>query len=55
MPQLNPAPWFLIFLFTWIFFLAVMPGKIMSYLLNNAPTPKNAQKSKVAPWNWPWT
>nr|AIZ03213.1 ATP synthase F0 subunit 8 [Mobula munkiana]AOY35849.1 ATPase subunit 8 [Mobula munkiana] len=55
MPQLNPSPWFLIFLFAWLFFLVIMPGKVMSYLFNNNPTTKSTQKSKPTPWNWPWT
>nr|YP_009029802.1 ATP synthase F0 subunit 8 [Gymnura poecilura]AHY81153.1 ATP synthase F0 subunit 8 [Gymnura poecilura] len=54
MPQLNPAPWFMIFLFVWTFFLTTMPGKIMTFSLNDSPTPKNIQKPKMAPWNWPW-
>nr|YP_010959164.1 ATP synthase F0 subunit 8 [Urolophus aurantiacus]WND64991.1 ATP synthase F0 subunit 8 [Urolophus aurantiacus] len=55
MPQLNPSPWFLIFLFTWLFFLATMPTKVVHHLFNNPPTTKNIQKSKPTPWNWPWT
>nr|YP_007026385.1 ATP synthase F0 subunit 8 [Telatrygon zugei]AFV48247.1 ATP synthase F0 subunit 8 [Telatrygon zugei] len=55
MPQLNPNPWFLIFLFTWTFFLIILPGKVTSYLLNNNPTTKDIQKPKPTPWNWPWT
>nr|AIZ03109.1 ATP synthase F0 subunit 8 [Rhinoptera steindachneri] len=54
MPQLNPSPWFLIFLFAWLFFLIVMPDKVMSYIFNNNPTTKSTQKSKPTPWNWPW-
>nr|YP_009160421.1 ATP synthase F0 subunit 8 [Urogymnus dalyensis]AIY56263.1 ATP synthase F0 subunit 8 [Urogymnus dalyensis] len=54
MPQLNPNPWFMIFLFAWTFFLLLMPGKIMSYMFNNCPTTKNTQKPKSTPWNWPW-
>nr|QZL31462.1 ATP synthase F0 subunit 8 [Urobatis jamaicensis] len=55
MPQLNPSPWFLIFLFAWMFFLIIMPSKVMMHRFNNLPTPKNTQKSKPTPWNWPWT
>nr|YP_009024599.1 ATP synthase F0 subunit 8 [Rhinobatos schlegelii]AHN05788.1 ATP synthase F0 subunit 8 [Rhinobatos schlegelii] len=55
MPQLNPNPWFLIFLFSWLFFLIMMPQKVTSYLFNNNPTLKNIKKLKPEPWNWPWT
>nr|WNH23211.1 ATP synthase F0 subunit 8 [Isistius brasiliensis] len=55
MPQLNPHPWFAILMFTWIFFLLVMPKKVMTHLFNNNPTPKSAEKPKPEPWNWPWT
>nr|YP_009059588.1 ATP synthase F0 subunit 8 [Zapteryx exasperata]AIN79082.1 ATP synthase F0 subunit 8 [Zapteryx exasperata] len=55
MPQLNPNPWFLIFLFSWVFLLTILPQKVISYMLNNNPTPKSTKKSKPEPWNWPWT
>nr|YP_010578471.1 ATP synthase F0 subunit 8 [Acroteriobatus blochii]UZP16465.1 ATPase subunit 8 [Acroteriobatus blochii] len=55
MPQLNPSPWFLIFLFAWLFFLIILPKKVTSYLFNNNPMPKSVEKSKPEPWNWPWT
>nr|YP_010954579.1 ATP synthase F0 subunit 8 [Fluvitrygon signifer]WMW14041.1 ATP synthase F0 subunit 8 [Fluvitrygon signifer] len=55
MPQLNPNPWFMVFLFTWLFFLLLMPGKLTSYLFANHPTTKNTQMPKPSPWNWPWT
>nr|QZL31465.1 ATP synthase F0 subunit 8 [Urobatis halleri] len=54
MPQLNPNPWFLIFLFAWTFFLIIMPAKVMSHLPNNLPTTKSTQKAEPSPWNWPW-
>nr|QZL30458.1 ATP synthase F0 subunit 8 [Paratrygon ajereba]QZL30609.1 ATP synthase F0 subunit 8 [Paratrygon ajereba]QZL30612.1 ATP synthase F0 subunit 8 [Paratrygon ajereba]QZL30615.1 ATP synthase F0 subunit 8 [Paratrygon ajereba]QZL30618.1 ATP synthase F0 subunit 8 [Paratrygon ajereba] len=54
MPQLNPNPWFPIFLFTWLFFLIIMPNKVMSHLLNNNIA-ENTQKPQPTPWNWPWS
>nr|QZL30507.1 ATP synthase F0 subunit 8 [Paratrygon sp. p FPM-2021]QZL30513.1 ATP synthase F0 subunit 8 [Paratrygon sp. p FPM-2021] len=54
MPQLNPNPWFLTFLFTWLFFLTIMPNKVMSHLFNNNIT-ENTQKPQPTPWNWPWS
>nr|YP_009158778.1 ATP synthase F0 subunit 8 [Dipturus trachyderma]AHJ61109.1 ATP synthase F0 subunit 8 [Dipturus argentinensis]AKP18574.1 ATPase subunit 8 [Dipturus trachyderma] len=55
MPQLSLNPWFLIFLFSWLFFLIVLPHKLTSYLLNYSPAPKNTEKQKPEPWNWPWS
>nr|YP_010385301.1 ATP synthase F0 subunit 8 [Squatina aculeata]UAV85060.1 ATP synthase F0 subunit 8 [Squatina aculeata]UPM52002.1 ATP synthase F0 subunit 8 [Squatina aculeata] len=55
MPQLNPSPWFLILMFSWIFFLVVLPKKVTKHSFNDKPTPKNTEKLKPEPWNWPWT
>nr|WNH19024.1 ATP synthase F0 subunit 8 [Mustelus norrisi] len=54
MPQLNPNPWFLILLFSWIVFLTILPNKVMNYLFNNDPTLKSTEKPKPNPWIWPW-
>nr|YP_010016374.1 ATP synthase F0 subunit 8 [Odontaspis ferox]QOI73760.1 ATP synthase F0 subunit 8 [Odontaspis ferox]QTJ25351.1 ATP synthase F0 subunit 8 [Odontaspis ferox] len=55
MPQLNPHPWFIMFLFSWMIFLTILPKKVMNYTFNNNPTLKNIEKSKPKPWNWPWS
>nr|NP_395457.1 ATP synthase F0 subunit 8 [Heterodontus francisci]CAC84216.1 ATPase subunit 8 [Heterodontus francisci] len=55
MPQLNPHPWFSILLFSWIIFLMILPNKVMKHSFNNNPLPKNTEKLKPQPWNWPWT
>nr|WNH19661.1 ATP synthase F0 subunit 8 [Derichthys serpentinus] len=54
MPQLNPAPWFAILVFSWIVFLTIVPTKVMGHIFNNEPNPKTAEKPKQGPWNWPW-
>nr|YP_009243399.1 ATP synthase F0 subunit 8 [Loxodon macrorhinus]AMR55871.1 ATP synthase F0 subunit 8 [Loxodon macrorhinus] len=54
MPQLNPNPWFLILLFSWIVFLTILPNKVMNHLYNNDLTLKSTEKPKPDPWNWPW-
>nr|YP_913657.1 ATP synthase F0 subunit 8 [Pseudohomaloptera leonardi]BAF41718.1 ATPase subunit 8 [Pseudohomaloptera leonardi] len=54
MPQLNPAPWFAILLFSWAIFLTIIPTKVMGHILPNEPTPVNTQMHKTEPWNWPW-
>nr|BAK42074.1 ATPase subunit 8 [Ctenolucius hujeta] len=53
MPQLNPAPWFAIFMFSWLIFLLI-PSKILKYTFSNDPSPLHAEKPKTEPWNWPW-
>nr|YP_005087612.1 ATP synthase F0 subunit 8 [Sundasalanx sp. Chao Phraya]BAL43691.1 ATPase subunits 8 [Sundasalanx sp. Chao Phraya] len=54
MPQLNPAPWFAIFIFTWLVFLTVIPPKVMAHTFNNEPNTMGAEKATPEPWNWPW-
>nr|YP_009019223.1 ATP synthase subunit 8 [Achirus lineatus]AFC88420.1 ATP synthase subunit 8 [Achirus lineatus] len=54
MPQLNPAPWLLIFLTTWLIFLTLIPTKIMKFTFPSHPTPKSKQATKTTPFNWPW-
>nr|WNH37401.1 ATP synthase F0 subunit 8 [Apristurus kampae] len=54
MPQLNPSPWFLILLFSWVVFFIILPSKVMKYTYNNEPALKNTEKPKPAPWTWPW-
>nr|YP_010944702.1 ATP synthase F0 subunit 8 [Fowleria isostigma]WMC20786.1 ATP synthase F0 subunit 8 [Fowleria isostigma] len=54
MPQLNPAPWFMILVFSWLVFLTVIPPKILAHTFPNEPTSQAVQKPKTDPWNWPW-
>nr|YP_010169223.1 ATP synthase F0 subunit 8 [Sardinella zunasi]QRZ03096.1 ATP synthase F0 subunit 8 [Sardinella zunasi] len=54
MPQLNPAPWFAILVFSWLIFLTVIPPKVMAHNFNNEPTTAGAGKAKPEPWTWPW-
>nr|YP_008593747.1 ATP synthase F0 subunit 8 [Pomatomus saltatrix]BAN83091.1 ATPase subunit 8 [Pomatomus saltatrix] len=54
MPQLDPAPWLSILLFSWLVFLTVLPPKVMAHNFPNEPTPKSADKPKGEAWNWPW-
>nr|YP_010034177.1 ATP synthase F0 subunit 8 [Paramesotriton aurantius]QOW83716.1 ATP synthase F0 subunit 8 [Paramesotriton aurantius]WAK99343.1 ATP synthase F0 subunit 8 [Paramesotriton aurantius] len=55
MPQLNPGPWFTIFLMSWIIYLVILTAKISNFNFQNEPTPQNTKKEKTQPWNWPWT
>nr|YP_010257617.1 ATP synthase F0 subunit 8 [Jaydia carinatus]QKV48961.1 ATP synthase F0 subunit 8 [Jaydia carinatus]QVY58575.1 ATP synthase F0 subunit 8 [Jaydia carinatus] len=54
MPQLNPAPWLMILVFSWLVFLTVIPPKIIAHSFPNEPTSQAAQKPKTESWNWPW-
>nr|NP_795850.1 ATP synthase F0 subunit 8 [Opisthoproctus soleatus]BAC58255.1 ATPase subunits 8 [Opisthoproctus soleatus] len=54
MPQLNPAPWFIILVFSWLVFLVVLPPKVLSHTPTNQPDALNTQKPKPEPWDWPW-
>nr|YP_009489404.1 ATP synthase F0 subunit 8 [Anomaloglossus surinamensis]AWG47104.1 ATP synthase F0 subunit 8 [Anomaloglossus surinamensis] len=53
MPQLDPSPWFFIFLFSWTTFLIFSTLKTSKYTFPNDPFNlyhKNGNK----PWSWPW-
>nr|BBH37023.1 ATPase subunit 8 [Valenciennea longipinnis]BBH37036.1 ATPase subunit 8 [Valenciennea longipinnis] len=54
MPQLNPAPWFAILVFSWLVFLTIVVPKTLSHTFPNEPAPKSTQVPKTEPWNWPW-
>nr|YP_010960261.1 ATP synthase F0 subunit 8 [Sternoptyx obscura]WNG77901.1 ATP synthase F0 subunit 8 [Sternoptyx obscura]WNH23158.1 ATP synthase F0 subunit 8 [Sternoptyx obscura] len=53
MPQLDPAPWLSILLFTWLVFMAIIPSKVLGHEFPNEPT-LNTEKVKTKSWNWPW-
>nr|YP_009681643.1 ATP synthase F0 subunit 8 [Sicyopterus eudentatus]QDP13063.1 ATP synthase F0 subunit 8 [Sicyopterus eudentatus]QDP13076.1 ATP synthase F0 subunit 8 [Sicyopterus eudentatus]QDP13089.1 ATP synthase F0 subunit 8 [Sicyopterus eudentatus]QDP13102.1 ATP synthase F0 subunit 8 [Sicyopterus eudentatus] len=54
MPQLNPAPWFAILVFSWLVFLTIAVPKVLNYTFPNEPTPQSTQVPKTDPWTWPW-
>nr|ABV68592.1 ATP synthase 8 [Cobitis sp. MP-2007b] len=54
MPQLNPAPWFMILLFSWLVFLIIIPTKVLNHVFPNEPTPLSMEERKAQPWDWPW-
>nr|YP_002265631.1 ATP synthase F0 subunit 8 [Chilomycterus reticulatus]WMI34940.1 ATP synthase F0 subunit 8 [Chilomycterus reticulatus]WNH18621.1 ATP synthase F0 subunit 8 [Chilomycterus schoepfii]BAG72064.1 ATPase subunit 8 [Chilomycterus reticulatus]BDD17443.1 ATP synthase F0 subunit 8 [Chilomycterus reticulatus] len=54
MPQLNPAPWFAILVFSWLVFLTILPPKILAHSFPNEPTTQSAEKPKTESWTWPW-
>nr|YP_009685508.1 ATP synthase F0 subunit 8 [Pachypanchax playfairii]QDS02600.1 ATP synthase F0 subunit 8 [Pachypanchax playfairii]UPT34500.1 ATP synthase F0 subunit 8 [Pachypanchax playfairii] len=54
MPQLNPAPWFMLMIFSWLVFTTVIPPKVMGHAFPNDAAPKTTKKTETSPWNWPW-
>nr|QUB02925.1 ATP synthase F0 subunit 8 [Parachiloglanis hodgarti] len=54
MPQLNPAPWFAILMFSWLIFLTVIPNKVLSHKFTNEIITLDSEKLKSNTWNWPW-
>nr|YP_010041661.1 ATP synthase F0 subunit 8 [Scincella reevesii]QPB14675.1 ATP synthase F0 subunit 8 [Scincella reevesii] len=54
MPQLNPSPWFLILLLSWITLLIIFKTKILLSTQPNNPTTPNLMAHHTAPWIWPW-
>nr|YP_008815551.1 ATP synthase F0 subunit 8 [Scleropages jardinii]AGY95385.1 ATP synthase F0 subunit 8 [Scleropages jardinii]UNI92166.1 ATP synthase F0 subunit 8 [Scleropages jardinii]UNI92179.1 ATP synthase F0 subunit 8 [Scleropages jardinii]UNI92192.1 ATP synthase F0 subunit 8 [Scleropages jardinii] len=55
MPQLNPAPWLLVMLFSWLVLLTVIPPKITSLYFMNEPLSQAIKKHPLMTWNWPWS
>nr|YP_008993055.1 ATP synthase F0 subunit 8 [Cynoglossus quadrilineatus]AFB71238.1 ATP synthase subunit 8 [Cynoglossus quadrilineatus] len=53
MPQLNPGPWLLIWLSSWLIFLLTIPPLVLKFKTNN-PLNTNQTTNPVNPWNWPW-
>nr|YP_009991912.1 ATP synthase F0 subunit 8 [Nothocercus nigrocapillus]QNN84786.1 ATP synthase F0 subunit 8 [Nothocercus nigrocapillus] len=55
MPQLNPHPWFLIMISSWLIFLLIMQPKTSSAYLTNHPSSKTKPIHMPPSWSWPWT
>nr|BBA12801.1 ATPase subunit 8 [Kraemeria cunicularia] len=54
MPQLNPAPWFYILVFSWLVILTLVIPKVNAHLSTNSPHPQSTKIPKTTPWAWPW-
>nr|BDB39379.1 ATPase subunit 8 [Tridentiger kuroiwae]BDB39392.1 ATPase subunit 8 [Tridentiger kuroiwae] len=54
MPQLNPSPWFIILVFSWLVFLTIVVPKTLNHTFPNEPTLQSTQTLKTNPWHWPW-
>nr|UMB51035.1 ATP synthase F0 subunit 8 [Pipa arrabali] len=53
MPQLDPGPWFMILLSSWLILL-ILPPKVTNHHSFNEPATQSTEKPKPSPWNWPW-
>nr|YP_009388954.1 ATP synthase F0 subunit 8 [Gonatodes albogularis]BAX77888.1 ATPase subunit 8 [Gonatodes albogularis] len=51
MPQLNPAPWFFMFLTTWIILLALIAPKLLH--LHQPLQPTTIHTTPPLNWLWP--
>nr|QOD97821.1 ATP synthase F0 subunit 8 [Alopecoenas beccarii] len=54
MPQLNPHPWFLTMLLSWLTYSLIIQPKLLSFTPTNSPSNKTLTV-KTTPWSWPWT
>ncbi|YP_007624284.1 ATP synthase F0 subunit 8 (mitochondrion) [Balearica regulorum] len=55
MPQLNPNPWFLIMLTSWLTFSLIIQPKLLPFTPTNSPSSSPTMTTKTTPWTWPWT
>nr|BBH37296.1 ATPase subunit 8 [Gobiodon erythrospilus] len=55
MPQLNPAPWFMIMAFSWLVFATIVVPKTLAHTFPNDPVPQSPQALKTESWTWPWS
>nr|ACN89885.1 ATP synthase F0 subunit 8 [Polydactylus sexfilis]WNH20546.1 ATP synthase F0 subunit 8 [Polydactylus sexfilis] len=55
MPQLNPSPWFYIFMTSWLVLLTVVFPKTLNHTFSNEPALQNTQETKRGTWLWPWS
>nr|YP_009744366.1 ATP synthase F0 subunit 8 [Cynoglossus roulei]QIE13320.1 ATP synthase subunit 8 [Cynoglossus roulei]QNO35767.1 ATP synthase F0 subunit 8 [Cynoglossus roulei] len=53
MPQLNPGPWLLIWLSSWLIFLLTIPPLVIMFKPMNSPI-KSLTHFLPDPWYWPW-
>nr|QWE36868.1 ATP synthase F0 subunit 8 [Labidesthes sicculus]QWE37245.1 ATP synthase F0 subunit 8 [Labidesthes sicculus] len=54
MPQLNPSPWFVILVFSWLVFAIVLPPKVLAHIFPNELTSQSTEKPQTESWTWPW-
>nr|YP_009113695.1 ATP synthase F0 subunit 8 [Aratinga solstitialis]YP_010937472.1 ATP synthase F0 subunit 8 [Aratinga maculata]AFR33934.1 ATP synthase F0 subunit 8 [Aratinga solstitialis]QDP17048.1 ATP synthase F0 subunit 8 [Aratinga solstitialis]WKW95481.1 ATP synthase F0 subunit 8 [Aratinga maculata] len=55
MPQLNPNPWLLIMIMSWLTFSLIFQPKTLSFTSTNPPINKAPTTTKTHSWTWPWS
>ncbi|YP_009340710.1 ATP synthase F0 subunit 8 (mitochondrion) [Eublepharis macularius] len=53
MPQLNPTPWFMIMMFSWVY-LTIITSPLLQTELPNTITNNMKTNSSYTYWHWPW-
>nr|YP_003457217.1 ATP synthase F0 subunit 8 [Cryptopsaras couesii]BAI77265.1 ATPase subunit 8 [Cryptopsaras couesii] len=54
MPQLSPAPWLGIFMFSWFCLLLGKIPTIMGHTYPNGVDPELKSTPSESKWTWPW-
>nr|YP_044730.1 ATP synthase F0 subunit 8 [Shinisaurus crocodilurus]BAD24780.1 ATPase subunit 8 [Shinisaurus crocodilurus] len=54
MPQLNPAPWLLILIMSWLTLLLLYLTKTTNFSNTYTPSIFQTVNHKASPWAWPW-
>nr|BBH37114.1 ATPase subunit 8 [Eviota ocellifer] len=52
MPQLNPAPWFNILVFSWLVLVTIIIPKTLNRTSPNHLSPQSSEPLKTEPWLW---
>nr|YP_010234467.1 ATP synthase F0 subunit 8 [Pedioplanis laticeps]QTA72633.1 ATP synthase F0 subunit 8 [Pedioplanis laticeps] len=52
MPQLNPSPWFLVYLLAWLTFILLLNKTLKTY--PKFSTLQHNQNLLHHAWTWPW-
>nr|ANH55775.1 ATP synthase F0 subunit 8 [Grandisonia alternans] len=53
MPQLNPNPWFLIMILSWVILMTITLPKTIKHKPTNPISQQTLEKQTMT-WNWPW-
>nr|YP_009003487.1 ATP synthase F0 subunit 8 [Caecilia gracilis]AGZ18903.1 ATP synthase F0 subunit 8 [Caecilia gracilis] len=53
MPQMSPAPWFMVLIASWAILLMILM-KTIKHEPTNPPSATKNYTHPSAPWTWPW-
>nr|WBU94813.1 ATP synthase F0 subunit 8 [Anguis cephallonica] len=54
MPQLNPNPWLLVLILSWVTLTTLFLTKTQNARFHNPPTQCQTNKQETNTWLWPW-